>query len=122
MGMIWLLSYNYFGYKIKLFTYWTWSSLPVSLYIFPIVYCMLNFNLILVSPGKIGNIIAFIGRKSYYIFAIQMLYFSSPFSGYLRASIGMLGAVFINCLLCLFFGILYYYLLFPLQKRIKINK
>lgn len=107
LGIIWLLSYNYFGYTPKLFRWWTWSSLPTIMYIFPFVYWILGINALNNCSNEIERIFAYIGQKTWFIFAFQMLYFSFPVNTLLQTKFGMARIVVINCIACLGGGIVY---------------
>lgn len=61
--------------ELELFRFWTRTSMPTAFYIFPIICLLFYYLKNKKIPGKAGTILSEIGKASYHIFLIQMVYF-----------------------------------------------
>lgn len=61
--------------ELELFRFWTRTSMLTAFYIFPIVYLLFHYLKNKKIPGKAGAFLSEIGKASYHIFLVQMVYF-----------------------------------------------
>ncbi len=71
-GIIFIWIMNYTSFKIPLFYDWKTSSMPVVLYVAPIVWATLKLN----AKLKIYRLPQLIGKSSYHIFLVQTCYYT----------------------------------------------
>lgn len=117
LGCIYIISYAYLGWKPLFVTYWSHSSFYTSLFIMPIVQRLLKFN---DKPGDthFGKLLSKIGQNSFYIFCVQMAWFTSRYSlriGSIPILIMCISSVFI----CTSVGILFGDIIYKLRNFIK---
>lgn len=79
LGSGYLVAVYYEGYEPHIFTYWTRTCMITALYVFPIVYLMFHRFLNFRIPGKSGKCLSEIGKASYHIFLVQMVYYHFEF-------------------------------------------
>lgn len=107
IGLCYLVSFNYMKLDWPIFRFWPWSALPVAFFIFPFVYLALHSFGALELPGFAGKALSFIGKASYHIFLVQMLYYQLEFDTFFnKLPTGI--ALAIHSLICVSFGISYY--------------
>lgn len=75
VGMMYLLLPYYFGYKYKIFKYWSDTSMMVIGLIAPVFYLFFQYCLDCKLKGRIGRIWETIGKASYHIMCTQMIWF-----------------------------------------------
>lgn len=107
LGSGYLIAVYYEGYKPQLFTYWTRTCMITALYIFPIIYILFHYYLDVKIPGKIGELLAEIGKASYHIFLVQMVYYHFEF-GAMFGSLAVPLQVGGNVIFCVSVGYLFY--------------
>lgn len=61
--------------ELEIFCFWTRTSMLTAFYIFPVIYLLMRFGKNGKIPGIVGTIITEIGKSSYHIFLVQMMYF-----------------------------------------------
>lgn len=61
--------------ELELFRFWTRTSMLTAFYIFPIIYLLFHYLKNKKIPGKAGVFLSEIGKASYHIFLVQMVYF-----------------------------------------------
>lgn len=61
--------------ELELFRFWTRTSMLTAFYIFPIVYLLFRCFMDKKITGKTGEMLSEIGKASYHIFLVQMVYF-----------------------------------------------
>lgn len=106
IGFIYIMLTSYFKYSPIIFKYWTTTSMPTALYIFPIVALLIiKFKDYKFKECKLNKIIILISKSSYHIFLVQMIYYNLGF-GYMVHSI--LFRIIINIILCIIFGIIFH--------------
>ena len=104
LGTMYIISYAYLDWKIPAVTYWAHSSFYTTLFIFPIVSWLIKneYN----SKSKLGKYLSLIGQNSFYIFCVQMAFFTSRSALHLgNTPIWLMCAIAL--LLCTSIGILY---------------
>lgn len=77
IGVLYILLPNVWGYSYKIFTYSPWGSTSMLsvLYVFPIVYILLDVFNDYKSRTCIGRLAERVGRASYHIMYVQMIYY-----------------------------------------------
>ena len=104
IGVVYILAVCYGGYKAGIFKYWTRTSMPTILYVAPLAYLLIKRCTLECKP------LAYLGRASYSIYLIQMIYFhfvSRIFNGISATPISML----ITYAICITAGLLYHFLI-----------
>lgn len=109
LGSGYLVAVYYEGYEPRLFTYWTRTCMITALYIFPIVYLLFHYCMDFKIHGKIGEILSEIGKASYHIFLVQMVYYHFEF-GKMFAGLSVALQVICNVAFCLSIGYLFYFI------------
>lgn len=64
-----------------LFDYWKTTAMPVAFYIFPIVILLFRKFYHTRIPGLFGKLLMWIGKASYHIFLVQMVYYHFELGG-----------------------------------------
>ena len=121
IGVSYIMLISYTSYKPQLFTYWKNTSALATMYVIPIFGFLMEYynkKSELFEKNIITKTLAFIGTASYNIFFIQILYYN-----YFNKMVGKFIShdiihVLINLILCLIFGIGFYYLETPLTKKL----
>lgn len=113
IGCSYLISYKYMGYDLKLFTYWSWSSMVTAFYIFPIIHLLFYYGEEFHLKGKLGNLLSLMGAASYHIFLTQMVYYGAGANKYLKA-IPTYEVLTMNILICVSVGIVF----FKIESRV----
>lgn len=99
LSLIFIIVANYTSYEVKIFKNWTVTSLPTIFWAMGLVIMGFKY---LEKENKVFNLI---GKASLHIFLIQMVYFN--FLDKITKHFIMLP---INILLCVFLGILFYFI------------
>lgn len=81
VGFAYLVVVFGFDKKLPLFGYWKTTALPVAFYIFPIVILLFRKFYHSRIPGKAGELLTRMGKASYHIFLIQMVYYHFEMGG-----------------------------------------
>lgn len=84
LGVIFILtrtSADYMIAKWELFPYWGPTAFPVAFYIFPLVIIAFRLFYHKQIPGYTGELLALIGKASYHIFLVQMVYYHFNLGG-----------------------------------------
>lgn len=111
LGIIYIILFRYVGLTPLITIHWTGTSFWACLYILPI-------SLILLKTKLNCKVIECIGRASYNIFLIQMVYFN--FAGYIYNLIPCrIIQILFNIVFCAIGGIVFYYIEMPITKYIK---
>ena len=99
VSIAYITSVQYFG-KVYITEYmWTAEHAPAYFYVAILVYIGLNF-FDLSKLGKSGLILTSIGKRSYYIYLAQMLYFMLPIS-YSNSNLVMILQVLLGFVVCI---------------------
>lgn len=104
-----------------LFDYWATTAMPVAFYIFPIVILLFRRFYHSQIPGKAGELLIWIGKASYHIFLVQMVYYHFELGGKIMNAEWWIAVPF-NILICVPIGLIFYELdnhFIQRMKRIK---
>ncbi len=74
-GLSFSLAVYQFGWKPPIFRFWTSTSLPMALYVFPIIYVLMYHLKRKQIRGVFGTLLVKISQASYHIFLVQMVYY-----------------------------------------------
>ena len=80
-GLAYLIAVFGFDKDFELFGYWKTTAMPVAFYIFPIVILLFRKFYHCTIPGFAGRLLTQIGKASYHIFLIQMVYYHFELGG-----------------------------------------
>lgn len=80
-GLAYLIAVFGFDKDFELFGYWKTTAMPVAFYIFPIVILLFRKFYHCTIPGFVGRLLMQIGKASYHIFLIQMVYYHFELGG-----------------------------------------
>ena len=80
-GLAYLIAVFGFDKDFELFGYWKTTAMPVAFYIFPIVILLFRKFYHCTIPGFVGRLLTQIGKASYHIFLIQMVYYHFELGG-----------------------------------------
>ena len=112
LGLVFILVNSYLGYTPKIIIYWTSTSIIASLWIMPIIsYMIVRLGKIHCKPLEI------LGKASYNIFLVQMVYYlvlnniSNLFSNQWLL-------LFTSIVVCTIGGIIFYYIETPVTRKI----
>lgn len=115
VGVVFIIASQYLGYKTVIFTQWTTTCLIAVLFVIPL------FNVIILnikSLPKFFGPLEFVGKASYNIFFVQMVYYNF-LSGIIADLIGIrILAFFVDIVLCVGIGLLFYLVETPITKKI----
>lgn len=116
VGSLFILSVEYWGYSPRIVIYWTRTSMFAILYTAPIFYWGLS---------KLQEIrcqmLEIIGKASFHIFLVQMVYYAYANAFVQRLEIKRLVHLGVNLILCIGVGILFYYIEMPIGKWLKMK-
>ena len=113
IGTAYIIVFKYFEITPKFTQWWTGTSFWASMFIFPIAAFLISKN-IKFKPLEI------IGKASYNIFLVQMLYFwccADIIYGWFSSANTFL-LLLINAVFCVTVGIVFYYIETPITKLI----
>ncbi len=106
-GIVYLLFINYFNYDFRLVASWKNTSLFVAPYAFGLVYYLMRLFDKIKGQNLIVKSIMQIGKSSYHIFLVQMLYYSSLYEAQITKNVPMILGLVINLLVCISVGCLF---------------
>lgn len=103
---------------------WKSTSMLTSFYIFPLFIWIYQYSKqkSFLNNTKINNLITNIGDASWHIFLVQATYYSLLHRPILSGEIGQLVNIFINIIICITGGLLYYYIITKLSEKISLYK
>lgn len=129
IGFIYIFSVGYLNWQPSvLFRYPTWyrSAAPVCFWVVPILAVIFaNGNSILEGVEKypflrrISNVVQLLGKASYHVYIVQMLWFGIVVSGINTSSWRQLVFCMASLVVCLLLGIEYYYIF---QRKVSLSK
>lgn len=93
--------------ELVIFDYWSTTAMPVALYIFPIVILLFRKFYHSRIPGKAGELLIWIGKASYHIFLVQMVYYHFELGGKVMEASPWIAVPF-NIIICVPIGLLFY--------------
>lgn len=105
-GLAYIVAVFVFGYEPVLFEYWTPTAMPIAFYIFPIVVFLFHNFYHSRIPGVIGDGLAYIGKSSYHIFLVQMVYYHFGMEHIFHAPTVVV--VIENIMICTITGMVFY--------------
>ena len=103
LGVFFVLLFSYTSYEPKLFTFWSTTSAPTTLYIAPIMFIIVKMLKVKFSPLEL------VGKASFDVFLVQMVYFvlyENCFRYGYFANINELLSFVITVAICVVLGIL----------------
>lgn len=100
-----------------LFAYWTPTVMPIAFYIFPIMVVLFKRFYYSHIPGKIGEILSEIGKASYHIYLVQMVYYHFEVGREIM-NLEWYFAIPYNLLITITVGVLF----FEVEQRIRSKK
>lgn len=80
-GFAYIVAVFGFDQELVLFGYWKTTAMPVAFYIFPIVILLFRKFYHSTIPGVFGSLLTWIGKASYHIFLVQMVYYHFELGG-----------------------------------------
>ncbi len=80
-GLGYIIAVFGFDKEFFIFDYWKTTAMPVAFYIFPIVILLFRKFYHKNIPGFVGEMLTQIGKASYHIFLIQMVYYHFELGG-----------------------------------------
>ena len=109
-GIIFILANCYFSYTAQVIIYWTRTSFVASLYIIQIM-------IFLIRSGRIRcRVLELLGRASYNIFLVQMVYYTYG-AGIVYRNVESRGVqLLLNISICLSVGVFFYYFETPITR------
>lgn len=111
IGIMYIIIFGYMGYTPPITNFWTKTSMWAGLYIIPISGALI-FN------KKLCNkLIEIIGKASYNIFLVQMVYYNHAKAIYRILQIKKWG-VLINIVICLSVGVIFYFVETPITRLV----
>ena len=102
----------YWNYEYKIFTYWSTTSMMISFWVFPIAYILLKHFANIKYDNVIGRMLVLIGKASYHIMCVQIIYFVIHKKLYQLLGVGALDIrikCFIAIVLSVTGGIVFYF-------------
>lgn len=81
MGLTYIILVFGLEKELVLFDYWKTTAMPVAFYIFPIVILLFRKFYHTRIPGLFGKLLTWIGKASYHIFLVQMVYYHFKLGG-----------------------------------------
>lgn len=81
MGLTYIIVVFGLEKELVLFDYWKTTAMPVAFYIFPIVILLFRKFYHTRIPGAFGKLLMWIGKASYHIFLVQMVYYHFELGG-----------------------------------------
>mgnify|MGYP000982554707 FL=1 len=103
IGMFYMIDVTYLGYTPVIFTNWITTSFPTAFFAFGLLI-ILKFVFKDGISKEIDYIFSLIGKASYHIYLVQMVYYFSGL-GYIFSSYR---GIIINVLVCIIIGIVFY--------------
>ena len=113
VGVIYIVVYNYTDNIPIITNKWTTTSVFASLYIVPIMYFLIHH-----CKGLNNKVIELMGKASFNIYLVQMFYYMA-FSKVIYSLFDSVPLrIIINLVSCVCVGIVYYYLEYPITKKV----
>lgn len=121
LGGGYIFALKYCGYEERLFTYWTDTNMIVSFWIFPIIYLIIYYCKDKKIGGMFGKVFGLCGKASYHIFCTQMIWFAvgSFISEKILYMFSPWIKTIITLVICLLFGICFYFVEQWSRKRMR---
>lgn len=107
VGFGYLVAVFGFDTEFVIFDYWKTTAMPVAFYIFPIVILLFRRFYHKIIPGIVGTALTQIGKASYHIFLVQMVYYHFELGGVIM-KVEWYIAVPFNLVVTLLFGLLFF--------------
>jgi len=120
IGVEYLVLYHN-GVHFPIFKYWSPTVMPTDFYIIPVVVILFRLFYHSQIPGRIGQILETMGKASYHIFLVQMVYYHFDLGGPIFAMHWGIQIV-LNVLITVSVGIAYYQLENYIRGQIKARK
>ncbi len=111
VGVFYIIICVYFGYIPPITYYWTGTSIWACLFIIPLIGPLLTW------PRVKNRFIELLGRASYDIFLVQMVYFNGAKYIYSHIPNRVL-QLLANFLICISAGVVFYFIEKPITKKI----
>lgn len=118
IGLAYIVAVLGFEKDLMLFEYWKTTAMPVAFYIFPIVILLFRKFYHSKIPGKLGKLLTWIGKASYHIFLVQMVYYHFELGGAIMQAVWYIAVPF-NILVSVPAGLLFYELDNRFIKKMK---
>ena len=96
LGVIYIISYAYLGWKPLFNAYWHHSSFYGVLFVMPVINFFIGKSGYFKGTTAIGKALMVVGKNTFYIFCVQMAFFTNRYS----VSIGNLSSL-VMCILAL---------------------
>lgn len=110
-GAIWLVMYQYMGYKPKIITYWAGTCMIAALWIIPIIWALIkNETLSKLSCKPLEAL----GKASYNIFLTQMIFYVSVAGNIYQFTYNRIAQL----ICCILFNVVTGYLFYKIESKI----
>lgn len=106
-GLAYIVAVFGFDQELVLFGYWKTTAMPVAFYIFPIVVLLFRKFYHSTIPGVFGRLLTWIGKASYHIFLVQMVYYHFELGGSIMNGAWYIAVPF-NILISVPVGLIFY--------------
>lgn len=106
-GFAYIVAVFGFDQELVLFGYWKTTAMPVAFYIFPIVILLFRKFYHSTIPGVFGSLLTWIGKASYHIFLVQMVYYHFELGGQIMNAAWYIAVPF-NILISVPVGLAFY--------------
>lgn len=106
-GLSYIVAVFKFDRELILFGYWKTTAMPVAFYIFPIVILLFRKFYHSTIPGVFGRLLTLIGKASYHIFLVQMVYYHFELGGKIMQAAWYIAVPF-NVLVAVPVGLAFY--------------
>lgn len=120
IGIEYLILYHH-GIYFPIFRYWSPTVMPTDFYIIPVMVILFRLFYHSQIPGAFGQLLETMGKASYHIFLVQMVYYHFDLGGPILALHWGIQIV-LNVLITVSVGIAYYQLENFLRGKIKAYK
>lgn len=107
LGLAYIVTVFEFDKEIPLFSYWKTTAMPVAFYIFPLIILLFRKFYHSRIPGIFGSLLTWIGKASYHIFLVQMVYYHFELGGSIMQAAWYIAVPF-NILVAVPVGLLFY--------------
>lgn len=107
IGLTYIIAVFSFDAEFAIFEYWKTTAMPVAFYIFPVDIMLFRKFYHVTIPGKIGEMLTKIGKGSYHIFLVQMVYYHFELGGKIMNAAWYIAVPF-NLLITISIGILFF--------------
>lgn len=106
-GLAYIIAVFGFDKELVLFGYWKTTAMPIAFYIFPIVILLFRRFYHSTIPGALGGLLTWIGKASYHIFLVQMVYYHFELGGAIMQAAWYIAVPF-NILVSVPLGLAFY--------------